>query len=106
MNCIYRHGVNRGHAGHARNESVLLRVLIQPVRASPLVQQLRPAADGPPDRPSKIKFCSIFFLKMGQLRPLFHLFSSFQRHITIFTKKINVKNVHPVYSAGIRTHDL
>ena len=33
---------------------------------------------------------------MGQLRPLFHLFSSFQSHITIL-RQINVKNVHPVY---------
>ena len=27
----------------------------------------------------------LFFFKMGQPRPLFHLFSSFQTHITIFT---------------------
>ena len=30
-----------------------------------------------------------FFLKMGQ-----------------FVQKINVKNVHPLYGAGIQTHDL
>ena len=33
---------------------------------------------------------TLFFKKMGQLRPLFHLFSSLQTHITIFTTK-NVK---------------
>ena len=35
----------------------------------------------------------------------FHLFSSFQTNITIL-QQINVKNVHPVYGARIRTHDL
>ena len=41
-------------------------------------------------------------LKMGQTRPLFHFFrlSSLQ-----FLQQINVKNVHPIYGAGIRTHD-
>ena len=34
------------------------------------------------------------FSKMGQPRPLFHLFSS-------FLQQIYVKNVHPVYGAGI-----
>ena len=33
-------------------------------------------------------------------------FSSFQTNITIFTKKCMWKNVHPVYSARIWTHDL
>ena len=37
-------------------------------------------------------------------RSLFHLFSSFQTNITIFTT--NVKNVHPVFGAWNRTHDL
>ena len=46
------------------------------------------------------------FLKMGQIRPLLHLFSSFQSHITNFTKNRHVKNVHPVYGAGIQTHNL
>ena len=44
-------------------------------------------------------------VKNGPTRPLFHLFSSFQTHITIL-QQIKVKNVHPVYGAGIRTHDL
>ena len=41
---------------------------------------------------------------MGQPRPLYVYFQSFQ---TIqFLQQINVKNVHPVDGAGIRTHDL
>ena len=36
--------------------------------------------------------------------PLFNLFSPFQT--LQFLQQINVKNVHPVYGAGIRTHDL
>ena len=43
---------------------------------------------------------------MGQPRPLFCLFRSFQTNIiTIFTTNICGKNVHPVYGARIRTHD-
>ena len=42
---------------------------------------------------------------MGPPQPLFHLFSYFQTNITIFTTNI-CGNVHPVYGAGIRTHDL
>ena len=34
---------------------------------------------------------------MGQPRPLFHLFSSFQTHITNFTTNRYGKKVHPVY---------
>ena len=37
-------------------------------------------------------------------QPLFRLFSSFQT--LQFLQQINVKNVHPVYGAGIQTHDL
>ena len=48
---------------------------------------------------------AIFFNKMGHPWPLFHLFLSFQTNITIL-QQINVKNVHPVYGAGIRTHQL
>ena len=44
---------------------------------------------------------------MGQTRPLFRLFSVFSNKQTVqFLQQINVKNVHPVYGAGIRTHDL
>ena len=42
---------------------------------------------------------------MGQPRALFHLFSSFQTQFQ-FLQQINVKNVHPLYGDGIRTHDL
>ena len=42
------------------------------------------------------------------LWPLFHLFSVFSNKPYIFLQQINVKkcHVHPVYGAGIRTHDL
>ena len=33
-------------------------------------------------------------------------FSTFQTHITIFITNRYAKNVHPVYGAGIQTHDL
>ena len=42
-----------------------------------------------------------FFKKMGQPRPLFHLFSSFQTHITIL-QQINVKKC----PSSIRCPDL
>ena len=45
------------------------------------------------------------FFMMDHPRPFFHLFSSFQTNITILQQR-NVKNVHPVYGAGIWTHDL
>ena len=33
----------------------------------------------------------LFFVKMGQPRPLFHLFTCFQKHITNFTTNMHVK---------------
>ena len=45
----------------------------------------------------------IGFFKKGHPRSLFIL--SFHTNIT-FLQQINVKNVHPVYGAGIQTHDL
>ena len=42
---------------------------------------------------------------MDHPRPLSPLFLSFQTNITIHATK-NVKNVNPVYSAGIRTLNL
>ena len=42
---------------------------------------------------------------MGHPGLFFHLFSAFQTHIIIL-QQINVKNVHPVYGAGIQTHDI
>ena len=44
-------------------------------------------------------------LKMGQPRPLFRLFSSFQTIITILTTN-KCENFHPVSGAGIRGHNL
>ena len=50
--------------------------------------------------------CFFFFLeKMDQPRPLFVFFGLFKQTID-FLQQINVKNVHPVYGAGIRTHNL
>ena len=43
---------------------------------------------------------------MGQPRPLFYLFFVFSNKQYNFLQQINVKNVHPVYSTGIRIHDL
>ena len=44
---------------------------------------------------------------MGQPRPLFRLFSVFfKKNINTILQQIHVKNVHPVYGPGIRTHDL
>ena len=44
---------------------------------------------------------------MDQPRPLFPLFSvSSSKHHYNFYNKYMWKNVHPVYGAGIRTHDL
>ena len=48
--------------------------------------------------------CQIFGLLLGHPRPLVRLFSSFKQ-ISLFYKN-NVKNVHPVYRAGIWTHTL
>ena len=48
-----------------------------------------------------------FFKKMGQPRPLFHFFLVFsnKHHYNFYNKSMR-KNFHPVYSAGIRTHNL
>ena len=42
---------------------------------------------------------------MGNPHPLFHLFSFFQTTLQSL-QQINVKNVHPVYGAGIQINDL
>ena len=42
---------------------------------------------------------------MGQPRPLLLFILSFQTTLQ-FLQQINVKNVHPVYAAGIRTHNI
>ena len=43
---------------------------------------------------------------MGHPRSLFRLFSVFLKKATQILQQINVKNVHPVAGARIRTHDL
>ena len=43
---------------------------------------------------------------MGHPRPLFRSFSVFFKHKMQILQQINVKNVRPVSSAGIQTHDL
>ena len=48
-----------------------------------------------------------FFKKMGQSRPLIRLFSVFSnKYHYNFYNRYMWKNVHPVYGAGIQTHDL
>ena len=42
---------------------------------------------------------------MGQPQPLFHFIFAFSNTLQIL-QQINVKNVYPLYGAGIRTHDL
>ena len=49
-------------------------------------------------------FLSFFYIG-PTLASLFIYFRSFQTNITIFTTNI-CENVHPVYGAGIRAHDL
>ena len=47
----------------------------------------------------------VIFLKWAFPGLFFNLLSSFQTQIKIL-QQMNVKNVHPVYGAGIRTHNL
>ena len=49
---------------------------------------------------------SFVFKKMSITRPLLRLFSVFFKLTIQFVHQINVKNVHQVKGAGIRTHDL
>ena len=43
---------------------------------------------------------------MARPRPLLRLFAVFFKQTIQCLQQINMKNVHPVYSAGIRIHDL
>ena len=54
---------------------------------------------------SNLMYFIIFLKKWANPGLFFVYFRSFQANITIFTTNM-WKNVHPVYSAGIRTHDL
>ena len=54
----------------------------------------------------KITLGKIALIKMGHPRSLFRLFSVFLKKATQILQQINVKNVHPVAGARIRTHDL
>ena len=47
-----------------------------------------------------------FYLKLGQPRPIIVFIFGFFEQTIQFLQQINVKNVYPVYGAGIRTHDL
>ena len=49
---------------------------------------------------------SSIFIKIGHPRPVFGFLSSFQTNITTFNNKVKCKNVQPIYSAGVQTHDL
>ena len=43
---------------------------------------------------------------MGRPQPLFRLFFVFFKQTLQILQQITVKNVHPVYRDGIRTHNL
>ena len=48
----------------------------------------------------------VLYLKMGQPRPpLLFIFGLFKQTSLQILQQINVKNVHPVYGAGIWTQD-
>ena len=47
-----------------------------------------------------------FFLKKRVIPSLFFIYFRLLKQTLQFLQQINVKNVHPVYGAGIRTHDL
>ena len=46
------------------------------------------------------------FLKMGQTPASFSFIFDLFKQTIQFLQQINVKNVHPVYGAGIRIHGL
>ena len=47
----------------------------------------------------------LFILKMGQPRPLLLFIFGLFKQMSLQFLQLYVKNVHPVYGAGIRTHD-
>ena len=50
---------------------------------------------------------ALFFFKMGQPRPLlWFIFGIFKQTSLQFLQQMYVKNVHPVYCAGIQTNNL
>ena len=50
--------------------------------------------------------CPLFLFKMGQPCPLIHFFCLFKLTLQILEQIGLLKDVHPVYCAVIRTHDL
>ena len=48
----------------------------------------------------------IFFLKWASPASYSFIFGLVQTNINTILQQINVKNIHPVYATGIRTHDL
>ena len=50
--------------------------------------------------------CFKKWAKMGQPQPLFIYFRLLKQTLQIFQTNRYVKNVHPVYGAGIQTRDL
>ena len=53
----------------------------------------------------KLFLCFGILFKIGHPQPLFIYFRLFKQTLQ-FLRQINVKNVHPVFSTGIQTHDL
>ena len=52
-----------------------------------------------------VKHAWSFLKKLDHPRHIFHLYLAFFKQTLQFLQQINVKNVHPVYGAGIQTHD-
>ena len=50
--------------------------------------------------------CGQSFFKKWAILGLFFVYFRLFKQTLQFLQQINVKNVHPVYGAGIRTHDL
>ena len=71
---------------------------------TPRVASASRAISGRRRSPSRLgKF---FYKKMTDSGLFYCLFSVFQTNIIVILQQIDVKNVHPVYCAGIQTHDL
>ena len=49
---------------------------------------------------------TVFFKKWANPASFSFIFGLFKQKSLQFLQQINVKNIHPVYGTGIRTHDL
>ena len=60
----------------------------------------------PLDQSSRLKLDCVYFLKNGPTSASFLFIFVLFKQTLQFLQQIYVKNVHPVYGAGIQTHDL